>query len=132
MCRRRLRTRAAYSGTSWESAPSDATTTCRARTLPFGVRTAPSPGAGTGPATAGGPPTLALPGPPRPSPGLGGLPLPRRPREDRPPGRVDMTSAGADPVRRTDLAAVVGEAWLPPDPPQHGRQVLALHALGGE
>ena len=107
MCSRRERTRPAYSGTSAGSAPSAATTTCRARTLPRSVTTGPSPGAGDGPLTA-------------------------RALVDARAGRLGGAGQQPVPARGVEGAVVIGEAGHEAGALQRGREVLALDGLARE
>ena len=107
MCSLRERTRPAYSGTSAGSAPSAATTTWRARTLPRSVATGPSAGAGTGPRTGA---ALA----------------------DARAGLLGRAGQQPVPARGVEGAVVVGQAGHETAALQRGRQVLALDRLAGE
>ena len=104
MCSRRARTRSPMPGTRRGSAPSAATTTCRARTVPVAVRTvARRHGAGDLDALV-----------------------------DARAGLLRRARQGPDPARRVQRAVVVGAAGVEEGAPQRRRQLVALDQLGRE
>ena len=103
----RERTRPAYSGTSAGSAPSAATTTWRARTLPRSVDH-------------------------RSLIRRGHRPAHRRALADARAGLLGGARQEPVPARRVERAVVIGQAAHEAGAPQRGRQLVALHDLARE